>query len=291
MSVTTQSQISAPETRFKTQPLTPALGVVVEDFEFTEQPDPNDIRDLQALADHHLLLLFRDQSISETAQVAVSEALGTLIPPVEPAFTSTTNPWILRLGNVGMDGQTLEPDSPATQFTYAPERWHSDGSYKPVPNYLTILHGLELPPEGGQTWFSSMVAAFEALPEETRERIGSLSMEHPYPNSGKTVAGWTGRELEVQKHPMVRNLPGGQKALFLSPFGGKVDGMSQEESDKFVGELYDFATSGPFSYHHSWTLGDTLIWNNRGVIHTARPWDRVRHRRLLQRTELADSHN
>lgn len=290
MPVLEASCATPPKTRFETRPLTPYLGVEVSGFTFTDDPDPAVIREIQALADHHLVLLIRDQAVAEGPQVAVSQMLGTVIPPVEPAFTSATNKWILRLGNVGMDGQKLALDDPGTQFTYAPEKWHSDGSYKPVPNYLTMLHALEIPPEGGETWFASMAAAYQALPDKTKAQIAGKQMGHPYPNSGKTVKGWKGTELEVQLHPLVREIPGGQKALFLSPFGGKIVGMDQPESDELVRELFDFATGGAFTYRHQWRLGDTLIWNNRGLVHSAQPWDRVRHRRLLQRTELADSH-
>ncbi|MFS0736614.1 TauD/TfdA family dioxygenase [Sphingomonas sp. 1P06PA] len=275
--------------RFATRPLTPNLGVEVSGFTFSVDPHADDIAEIRALADQHLVVLFRDQTLAEDAQVAVSQALGTVIPPVEEAFTSTSNPLILRLGNVDMEGNKLAPDDPGTMFTYAPERWHSDGSYKPIPNYLTMLHALEIPPEGGETWFSSMAAAYKALPEETRRKIDGREMEHPYPNSGKAVKGWTGRAIEVVRHPLVRQIPGGDKALFLSPFGGRIIGMDPEESDALVKELFDFATSGAFSYHHQWRLGDTLMWNNRGLVHTARPWDRVHHRRLLQRTELSDA--
>ena len=220
-------------TRFATRPLSPQFGREVIGFRFSTEPDADVMREIQALADRHLVLLFRDQQVAEDAQVAFSKMLGTVIPPVEEAFTSKTNDKILRLGNVGMDGSKLAPDDPGTMFTYAPERWHSDGSYKPVPNYLSILHALEIPPEGGETWFCSMVAAYEALPEDTRGKIAGLEMEHPYPNSGKAVKGWEGRKIEVVRHPLVRQIPGGGRALFLSPFGGRIIGMDSDESDAF----------------------------------------------------------
>jgi alpha-ketoglutarate-dependent taurine dioxygenase len=264
------------------------VGVEVSGFRFSASPDVEEMREIQLLADRHFVLLFRDQKVSETAHVAFSTALGPVIPPVEPAFTSPSNPLILHLGNLDAQGNKLAPDDPATLFTYAPEKWHSDGSYKPIPNYLTMLHALEIPPEGGETWFASMVAAYEALPPETKAMIAGKIMEHPYPNSGKQVKGWQGTRIEVTQHPLVRHLPEGQKALFVSPFGGKIVGMKQEASDALVKRLLDFATSGAFTYQHQWRLGDTLLWNNRGLVHTARPWDRVKHRRLMQRTEVSD---
>jgi alpha-ketoglutarate-dependent taurine dioxygenase len=282
--------VGPPQTRFAIRALTPCLGVEVQGFVFATDPDPAEVRDIQALADHHHVLLFRDQSVSEDAHVAFSKVLGKVIEPVEPTLCSATNPLILHLGNVDSYGNKLALDAPGTLFTYAPEKWHSDGSYKPQPNYLTILHALEIPPEGGETWFASLVAAYEALPEKTKVFIANKAMEHPYPNSGKNLGGMTGRKLDVVIHPLVRELMGGQKALLFSAFGGHIIGMDPDESDTLVKDLLELATGGEFTYKHQWRLGDTLIWNNRGVMHTGRPWDRVRHRRLLQRTELSGEH-
>jgi taurine dioxygenase len=274
----------------KTRPLLPNIGVEVIGHDFSQPIDAERAQGILALADQRLVLLFRGQKLTEAQHVSFTEALGPMIPPVESSFTSTTEPMLLRLGNVDMDGNRLPVDAPGTQFTYGPERWHSDGSYKPIPNYLSILHGLEIPPEGGETWFASMAAAYRALSSDMKARIAKLRMGHPYPNSGKKIQGWQGRELEVVVHPLVREIPGGQKALFVSPFGGRIVGMEPVESDALVSELLTFATSGQFTYKHTWQLGDTLMWNNRGLVHTARPWDRVAHRRLLQRTEISDAY-
>jgi taurine dioxygenase len=290
MSPSPSTAAASARTHFETRPLTSLVGVQVMGFEFSASPDPQQMRAIQALADRHLILLFRAQQVSEAAHVAFSQALGQVIPPVEKAFTSPSNPLILHLGNVDAYGSKLAADDPGTMFTYAPEKWHSDGSYKPIPNYLTMLHALEIPPEGGETWFSSMVAAYEALPAATQALIADKKMEHPYPNSGKQVKGWQGTRIEVTQHPLVRLLPDGQKALFVSPFGGQILGMERQASDALVNELLGFATSGQFTYKHQWQLGDTLVWNNRGLVHQAQTWDRARHRRLLQRTEVSDIH-
>ena len=291
MATSLDSSAKNPSSRFETRPLHEHLGLEVIGFDFSAKIDSAAIEELRQLADHHLVLLIRGQKLVENDQVAVAEAIGPLIVPVEPKFTSTTNSMILRLGNIDMQGKTLLPDDPATKFTYAPEKWHSDGSYKVNPNYLSILHGVEIPPEGGETWFASMVAAYEALPQNLKKLIADKKMEHPYPYSGMKVKDWKGTEIEVVTHAMVRNIPGGLKALYLSPFSGHILGMPADESDALVKELMEFATGGQFTYKHQWQQYDTLIWNNRGLVHTARPWDRVKHRRLVQRVEIARAHS
>lgn len=198
---------------------------------------------------------------------------------------------LLHLGNVDMKGHKLPADDPFTSYVDAAEPWHSDGSFKPIPTYLTILHALEIPPERGDTGYASMVAAYEALPQEKKGLLAGKQKSHPYPNSQLKVKDWDGVKIEASVHPVVRELPDGRKALFLAnPFSdGQILSMDSAKSAALAKELLEFATSGPFTYVHKWQLGDTLIWINRGVVHSARGWDRVNHRRLLQRSEVSDS--
>jgi len=280
------------QTRLGTRPLHEHFGVEVIGFDFSAAVTPELAREILDLADRHFLLLFRGQRVTEAQHVAFSAALGPIIPPVERAFASATNPMLLRLGNVDMDGNQLPADSAVTKYNDAAEPWHSDGSFKPEPNYLTVLHALEVPPVRGDTGFVSMVAAYEALPAATKAALAGRRMTHPYPNRSLKVKDWKGVDLDVVAHPVVREIPGGRRSLFLAnPFSdGRILDLAPEESERLVKELLGFATSGPFTYIHRWRLGDTLMWNNRGLVHSAQGWDRVRHRRLLQRSEVSAAH-
>lgn len=270
---------------FQTRPLTDQLGVEVLDFDFSKDFQATKIDEIRCLADKHFVVLFRGQPLSEEQHVEFTAQLGEPIYPTESAFSSQANPMILRLGNVDFDGKHLDADAPMTRYFVSAENWHSDGSYKQKPNYLTMLHSLEIPPEGGETWFASMVAAFAALPTEMKDRLRGKEMIHPYIHGNSKIKDWTGADLKPALHPVVRTLPDGQEALYLSSYeGGLIIGMSQGESDRLVAELFAFATQPQFKYQHRWRVADTLIWNNRGLIHQARPYDR-KYRRLLQRTE------
>jgi taurine dioxygenase/putative 2-oxoglutarate oxygenase len=270
---------------FETRALTQYFGVEVLDFDFSKDLGANAVDEIRRLADTHFVVLFRGQPLSEEHQVDFTAALGEPIFPTESAFSSQKNPMILRLGNVDQDGKHLDADAPMTRYFVSAEKWHSDGSYKQKPNYLTMLHSLEIPPEGGETWFASMVAAFAALPAETRDFLRGKQMRHPYIHGNSKVKEWTGKALEPATHPMVRTLADGQEALYMSSYeGGVILGIPQDESDRIVAELFDFATQPQFMYKHRWRLSDTLIWNNRGLIHQAQYYDR-KYRRLLQRTE------
>ncbi len=267
-----------------TRPLHPEFGVEVSGVDFS-RPMTQPVADrIRALADEHFLLLFRGQKLPEDQHVALTGMMGSPIMPAEAAFTSPASPLILFLGNVGRNGEHLAPDEPMTVYFKAAEFWHSDGDYKEKPNYLTILHSLEIPPEGGDTWFASMVAACEALPAEMKDLLADRRMEHPY--RGKvSVKGWNGRDLPTVSHPVLRPLPDGRTSLFLCP-EGRIEALDEDVSHALVPMLFAHATQDRFVYVHKWKVGDTLIWNNRGLIHQAQTYDKVRHRRLLQRTEI-----
>jgi taurine dioxygenase/putative 2-oxoglutarate oxygenase len=270
---------------FTTRPLTEHLGVEVIGFDFQRDFEEKKIDEIRRLADTHLIVLFRGQPLSEEHHVQFTAALGEPIYPTESAFSSKTNPMILRLGNVDFDGKHLDADAPMTRYFISAENWHSDGSYKQKPNYLTMLHSLEIPPEGGETWFASMVEAFSALPPEKQDLLRGKEMTHPYIHGNSKIKDWEGADLKPACHSLVRKLPDGSEALYLSSYsGGQIVGMEAQESADLIAELFAFATQPRFMYKHRWRLADTLIWNNRGLIHQAQHYDR-KYRRLLQRTE------
>ena len=122
--------------------------------------------------------------------------------------------------------------------------------------------------------------------------LDGKTMSHPYPNQSKKIESWVGVSVDLAVHPVVRTLPGGRKSLLLPNRHNthpQIVGMDAAESDKLIQELFDHVTSGPFTYTHNWKLGDTLAWNNRGVVHSARGWDSAKYKRLLQRSEVSET--
>jgi len=275
-------------TTLTTRPLTGMLmfGTEILDFDVHAQHAQATYDGIKALADERLLLLIRARPMTEEQHVALSSGLGVPDRPVDGSWTSVRNPMILRLGNVAQDGRHLAPTAPQTAYAREAENWHSDGSFRPMPNYLTVLHSLEIPPEGGDTHFASMVAAFDALDLATKKLLRTLQMEHPYPHKDVVIKDWQGQSIKSSTHPVVRSLPDGREALFLS-IRGRIVGMDPKESATLINSLFAHCTQARFVYAHRWHVGDTLIWNNRGLIHQAQLYD-GRHRRLLQRTEVTE---
>ena len=184
------------------------------------------------------------------------------------------------------------------------EFFHSDWSFMDVPPAATALYGITIPPMGGDTLFSNQVAAYEALPDELREKADSLTAIHSaelgYAPDG--IYGESDQEggrsmvilpsekaREKCEHPLVRtHRETGKKALFssLAYIQGFV-GMEKEQSDGLLMELYGHQAQEEFVYRHKWEKDMLVMWDNRSLLHAASGgYDG--YDRLLHRTTIAD---
>jgi alpha-ketoglutarate-dependent taurine dioxygenase len=158
-----------------------------------------------------------------------------------------------------------------------------------------LLYAREVPPEGGDTLFTNMYAAYEALPEEKKKRIDGLRVLHSrvkaYPLSYPERAPMTEEEkarVPDVTHLLVRTHPeAGRKALFV---GGNVAweivGLPLAEGQALIRELREFAIQERFVYRHHWKLGDAILWDNRSTMHCATAFDEERYRRVMHRTTV-----
>ncbi|MDP6709441.1 MAG: TauD/TfdA family dioxygenase [Alphaproteobacteria bacterium] len=143
------------------RPLGPALGAEIGGIDLSQPVDDETIAEIRALWAEHQVLLFPEQRLSEEAQVAFSSRFGELAVFHEREKRSSSRPEILRIGNVDEDGNRIDPNHPTRRyFAILTALWHSDGSYKAIPSLGSALHALEVPPEGGETWFTNLFAAY-----------------------------------------------------------------------------------------------------------------------------------
>jgi len=151
---------------FELSPLPGPFGAEVRGIDLS-QPFDDSVREpiLDAFNRNHILV-FRDQSLDKRAQIVFSERFGELEPHVNRDFRSHDFPHLHPVNNLGQDGK------PSSKFMNRGNYfWHTDKSYMAIPSMATILHAVELPPDGGDTEFADMEAAYAALPEETKQRI------------------------------------------------------------------------------------------------------------------------
>ena len=268
--------IAAAETLqdFEIRPLDAALGAEVIGLDLSQPLSAEDFQHIhRAHLDYHVVV-FRDQRITPAQQIAFSRRFGPLQIHVLHQFQLADHPEILIVSNVLKDGKPIGLGD-AGHF------WHSDLSYKETPSLGSLLHAIELPPEGGDTLFANMHAAYDGLPAALKQRVDGLTAEHTY----------LARYAELQKRspwrpnltpeqiaqvkpvvqPVVRTHPEtGRKALFVSEhFTTKIVGLPDDESRALLDELFAHSVQPQYVYRHQWREHDLVFWDNRSLLHLA----------------------
>ena len=278
---------------FTVEPLQP-FGVRISGLDLARLDDAEAIAAIKALWAEHLVLVFPEQHFSEDEQIAFSRNFGTLAIHGDTDKLSSRRPEILRVTNVGEDGEILDSENEvARYFRTLTGFWHTDGSYKAIPSIGSLLHGLAVPPEGGETWFCNMFMAYDALSDDLKARIEGRHMVHYQTFSHRLCPGLTPYTAEQEAaqppvtHPLVRTHANGRKSLYISGtncyYAG---GLPLEEGKALHAELMDHGTRDDFVYKHKWTAGDLVMWDNRPTMHRATAYDTARYRRNMQRTEI-----
>lgn len=176
--------------------------------------------------------------------------------------------------------------------------WHIDGC-TPIadtfPQMATVLSAKQVAETGGETEFANSYAAYDALSDGEKERYGALRVVHSLEASQRRVtpdpspevlAKWRSRRTHT--HPLVWTHRSGRKSLVLGASADYVVGMDRDEGMALLAELLDRATGTDKVYRHDWSVGDTVIWDNRGVLHRAAPYDPGSAREMLRTTVLGD---
>ena len=174
-------------------------------------------------------------------------------------------------------------------------------SYKDTPPLGSILYALEVPPEGGETKFCDMVAVYESLSTEEKNKIDGLYALHSYlPRfiaSRKADNEFQKNKFELSEsqkseftevaHPVVRIHPeNNSKALFVNEgFTIGIKGMGEKEANEILTNLFKNTTKDCFIYTHHWAVGDVVFWDNRSTIHKACKYD-LKYSRRMQRTTI-----
>ncbi len=267
------------------QRLSPAGGIEIFGADLSATLTPS-LKALisRAFLDHHVVVV-RDQALSQEDQYAFTENFGELEEHVGRHSDSRYS-IVHSVTNLDRDGNpTAALDTRGNYF------WHTDKSYHAVPSLLTMLHAIELPPDGGDTQFANMVLAYAALPEEMQRRIAGLQCTHSWEASrlasgSRPASAEEIRERPPVSHPLVRTHPDtGAKALYMGTHAATIDGMPEAEGKALLAQLLEHATQPQFVYTHHWRAGDLVLWDNRALLHRAvANYAMGQHRRVLHRT-------
>ena len=249
------------------------------------------------------VVVLRDQIrdgvvIGETEQLRLATQFGPLDKSYVPAAVSKAHNRsggganYGEVSNISADGGLWSEDDRRRWFLMANFMWHSDTSYKKIPTWVTILTCHVTPPVDGNTEFADMRAAWDDLPQEMKDRVQGLQAEHSIFHS-RGMSGFTSFTDEDRAaappvpQPLVRtNMRTGRSSLYLSAHASHVLGLPEEESQKLLAELTDFATRPQYVYSHAWRPGDVVLWDNGGTMHRATPYEEFKFKRVLKRTSV-----
>jgi taurine dioxygenase len=168
--------------------------------------------------------------------------------------------------------------------------FHSDMCYLEQPSMATLLYAMALPPAGGNTIFAGMYAAYDALPDDLRERLeGRHAMNSYEPGYGASNVRMRIETEPTQHtrsfaHPIFRTHPAtGRRALYVNRLMTEyIVGLPRAESDALLKRVFEHQEQPRFQYEHRWEVGDLLIWDNRCTLHARREFP-ADHLRKLRR--------
>jgi len=280
----------------KVTPLHPLFAAELVGADAAE-PTAELVDAVEKLMREHAVLCIRDQGhIDDEQHLAFARAFGPLeLPGATPHNGGRVAYGLYDVSNLGPDGEIADPDSPRAKISKGNELFHADSSFNDLPSKWSMLRGVIVTPEGGATETIDMRAVYDALPQETKDRIAGLTARHNYFHSRRKAGAQvdeSGNPLAPYmraEHPLVRTSASGRPTLFVGAHTERIVGMDEAESQALIEELIAFATRPRFIYAHQWRQGDILIWDNRCTLHRGTAYDYRRHKRDMRRATVNEA--
>ena len=277
--------------RLEVEPLNSPFGARVTGVDLTAELSEEDIEAIREAIDTWSFLCFPEQPMTDEAHFAFTRRLGE--PEAEHVTLGKTGEVVYfgTVGNVAQDGTKQGSTHPRTHYQKGNHMWHSDSSFRQVPSFVSITHAYEVPGEGGGTQFASMRNAYAGLPEDMQAGIEPLHAIHDYVFSRTKVAPVDpshAASLPPIEHKLVRTNPRNRlKNYYVGSHARSIVGWSGIESRKLLDDLLERATAPEHTYTHQWRAGDTVIWDNRCLLHRGTGYDADRWRRRMRQTRVA----
>ena len=258
---------------FHVEPLDATFGAIVTDLRLAELDEPTFAELYRTWLDY-ALLVFPGQHLARDEQIAFARRFGP------PEFE------IAPISNVRADGSVRPEDNAddVIKVLKGNMGWHCDSTYMPVQAKGAVFTCHVAPDQGGETGWADMRAAYDALDPAAKVRIEHLSAYHSLVYSQGKVGlgdykGYGMDQAEPPLRPLVKVHPEtGRRCLMVGRHAYGVPGLEPAESERLLRELGDFAVQPPRAYHHHWTAGDAVVWDNRALMHRACPWDMTKPR-------------
>jgi alpha-ketoglutarate-dependent 2,4-dichlorophenoxyacetate dioxygenase len=283
----------------ETRPLHPSFVTEITGIDLGQPVDAATVDTIWSAIDQHAVAIFRNQRLTDAQLRDFAARFGPLEIGRAAARGGRRRLAISQIGdisNLDEDNQVRRLDDRRRLDSLGNRLWHTDASYMPVPVVLGMLHAVALPPPSsfgnGETEFADMRAAYDALPDATKQAIDGLVIEHDVFWSRGQIGFTEFPPGEREQYPpspqrLLRTHPGsGRKTLYLSAHASHVVGWPVADGRLLLWDLIAHATQRQFVYSHTWRVGDLVIWDNRCTMHRGRPHDEAQPRDLRRATTL-----
>ena len=274
---------------FEVEPFDATFGAVVTGLKLAQLDDDTFARLYDTWLEY-ALLLFPAQYLTKEEQVVFAKRFGELEFDLAP------------ISNVRADG-TVRPDDESDDMMKVLKGnmgWHCDSTYMPVQAKGAVFSAHVVPSAGGETGWADMRAAYDALDDEMRARIADLKAYHSLyysqakightPKEGGDYGGYGFHNQDPPLRPLVKIHPETrQPSLLIGRHAYGIPGLDPDESERLLQGLVDFACRAPRIYHHTWSKGDAVVWDNRCLLHQACPWDMTEPRTMYHARIAGDS--
>ncbi|TAJ24937.1 MAG: TauD/TfdA family dioxygenase, partial [Reyranella sp.] len=278
-------------------PVTPDFVAEVGDVALGKPLTAEDLAAIRAAFTKYAVLVFPDQEFEDESQLDFARHFG----PLETTVFKARKDHKLRLhenmadvGNLDAENRILKTDDRQRLYNLGNRLWHTDSSFKRLPAYCSMLHARSIPPIGGHTEFADMRAAYDALPQKTKQQIAGLVAEHSIMHS-RAKLGFADFDEGEKKafapvpQVLVRRLQdSGRMSLYIASHIGAIRGMADAEAKALVEELTAHATQRQFVHSHRWRVKDLVIWDDRCTMHRGMEFDDQRYARDMRRATVSD---
>ena len=277
----------------KVTPITADFVADIEDVNLTTIND-TEFEQLYSAWLEYGVLRIRNQDLDDEQLQTFSKRFGPLEEAPfgrmsEEDKAMIKHRYVTTLSNIIADGKPIGGlgNSEAT--------WHSDMTYIETPPPASLLLGIEIPEQGGDTHFANQYAALKALPGDLRKIIETLTVKHnaAHTSVGKLRPGFEAfddpREAPGAIHPMIKtHNESGRPALYLGRREwAYIPGLSVTESDALLDELWAYVALEENTWRQKWQPLDLIIWDNRCVMHRRDGFDQ-NSRRYMRRCQVLD---
>jgi len=270
--------------------------------DFSKPVSAQVIADLVKAHTYYGVLVFYNTGLDDLTQCEFSKQLGEL--ERAPKFNSPdqpdrfSQPWLFDAGNTLIDGTLVQKDSRRWHYNKGNALWHVDSSFNQHRSKYSLLLSHRVPKDGGDTGFADIRTAYDDLPQEKKDMLEDLIIEHNLWHSRKVAAPEefskiTEQEMAVKKpayHKLVQVGPDGRKTLYIAAHSKRVIGWPDDKGLNLINELLAWCSQPKYTMAVKWqqTTRQLVWWSNITVLHRATPFSDQMEIRDMRRTTVFD---